>query len=101
MKIPYQNDNTLAFFSKIPYNVVNSNPPTKRVLKTKKYNLNRMANKLIQYIVDSKNELKHVTWPSKKEVKRHTILVIIISVGVALFLGIIDYILNFGLEQII
>ena len=59
------------------------------------------AHKLIQYIKDSKEELKHVTWPTKKEVRRHTILVIAVSLGVAAFLGIIDYILNFGLEKII
>ncbi|MFA4872106.1 MAG: preprotein translocase subunit SecE [Patescibacteria group bacterium] len=59
------------------------------------------ANKLIQYVKDSKEELKHVTWPTKKEVRRHTILVIAVSLGVAAFLGIIDYILNFGLEKII
>lgn len=62
-----------------------------------------MANleKITQYIKDSKNELKKVTWPTKKEVKQHTFLVIGISVGVALFLGLVDYILTFGLEKII
>ena len=59
------------------------------------------AHKLIQYIKDSKEELKHVTWPTKIEVRRHTILVIAVSLGVAAFLGMIDYILNFGLEKII
>ncbi len=59
------------------------------------------AHKLIQYIKDSREELKHVTWPTKIEVRRHTILVIAVSLGVAAFLGMIDYILNFGLEKII
>jgi len=60
-----------------------------------------MVKKIIQYIKDSKEELKKVTWPNKKEVKKHTILVIAISVGVAAFLGIIDYVLTIGLEKII
>ncbi|MEK7167400.1 MAG: preprotein translocase subunit SecE [Patescibacteria group bacterium] len=59
------------------------------------------VDKLVQYIKDSKNELKKVTWPSKKEVKQHTLLVIGVSLGVALFLGVVDYILTFGLEKII
>jgi len=52
-----------------------------------------------QYIKDSKNEMKNVTWPSRAEVKKHTLLVIGISLGVALFLGIIDYFLTLGFEK--
>ena len=52
-----------------------------------------------QYIKDSKNEMKNVTWPSRAEIKKHTLLVIGISLGVALFLGIIDYILTLGFER--
>jgi len=58
-------------------------------------------NKLVQYIKDSIVELKKVTWPNKKEVKRHTILVILISAAMAAFLGIVDYILTIGLEKIV
>jgi len=60
-----------------------------------------MANALIQYIKESREELKHVTWPTKKEVKNHTLLVIAVSLGVALFLGAVDYIFNLGLTNII
>ena len=52
-----------------------------------------------QYIKDSKNEMKNVTWPSRAEVKKHTLLVIGISLAVALFLGIIDYFLTIGFER--
>lgn len=57
--------------------------------------------KLVQYLVDSKNEVKKVTWPTKKEVKQHTVLVIIISLSVALFLGLVDLFLTKIIEQII
>ena len=60
-----------------------------------------MTNKLVQYIKDSKDELKNVTWPTKKEVKHHTVLVVAISLGVAAFLGVVDYLLNIGLGRII
>ncbi|HLD28588.1 MAG TPA: preprotein translocase subunit SecE [Patescibacteria group bacterium] len=56
---------------------------------------------IIQYIKDSKNELRKVTWPNKREVRQHTVLVIIISLAVALFLGIADYVLSWALEFII
>lgn len=58
-------------------------------------------NKLTQYLKDSKNEMKKVTWPSKKEIRQHTLLVIGISLGVAAFLGLVDYILTLGFERII
>lgn len=56
---------------------------------------------LIQYIKDSKEELRHVTWPTKHEVKKHTTLVVALSLAMAAFLGAIDYILTIGLEKII
>jgi len=59
------------------------------------------VNKLVQYIKDSRNEIKKVTWPTKKEIKQHTILVITISLAVAAFLGLVDYILTQVIEKII
>lgn len=58
-------------------------------------------NKLTKYIKESVLELKKVTWPSKKETYRYTLLVIGLSLLVAVFLGALDYIFNFGLETII
>lgn len=54
-----------------------------------------------QYLKDSVAEMKKVTWPTKKEIQQHTVLVIAISLGVAAFLGLCDYILNLGLENFI
>ncbi|PIR05926.1 preprotein translocase subunit SecE [Candidatus Kuenenbacteria bacterium CG11_big_fil_rev_8_21_14_0_20_37_9] len=58
-------------------------------------------NKLIQYIKDSKTELKKVVWPTKKQIINHTALVIGFSLALAVFLGIIDYALNKTLEIIL
>lgn len=60
-----------------------------------------MANKLTNYIKGSAEEMKKVTWPTKKETYRYTLLVIGISLAVAAFLGTLDYIFNWGLELII
>jgi preprotein translocase subunit SecE len=43
------------------------------------------------YIKESKAELKKVTWPTKKDVKNHTLLVIGFSLSMAAFLGAIDF----------
>jgi preprotein translocase subunit SecE len=58
-------------------------------------------NKIIAYIKASIEEMKKVTWPTKKETYNYTLLVIFISIGVALFLGLLDIIFTKGLEYLI
>lgn len=58
-------------------------------------------NKLTNYIKSSAEEMKKVTWPTKKETQNYTFLVIGISLAVAVFLGALDYIFTIGLELII
>jgi len=56
---------------------------------------------ITQYFRDSRAELKKVTWPTREQTRNHTLLVIGISVGVAIFLGVIDYVFNWALEKFI
>lgn len=58
-------------------------------------------NKIASYIRESIAEMKKVTWPTKKETYNYTLLVIGISLGAAIFLGILDYIFTYGLQFII
>jgi len=58
-------------------------------------------NKITNYIKESIAEMKKVTWPTKKETRNYTLLVIGISIGVALFLGLLDYIFTTGFQLII
>jgi preprotein translocase subunit SecE len=58
-------------------------------------------NKIVNYIKDSIQEMKKVTWPTKEETKNYTLLVIGISLGVAVFLGALDYIFTKILELLI
>lgn len=60
-----------------------------------------IMNKIINYIRDSWIELKKVSWPSKQETYKNTIMVIVVSISIAAFLGLADYGLNLGLEQLI
>lgn len=60
-----------------------------------------MITKLKSYIKNSINELKKVNWPTKQQAIKHTILVIAISLVVAAFLGIIDFILTKVLQLVI
>jgi len=52
-----------------------------------------------QYVSESWKELKNVTWPTKEEWRKHTILVIVISLITAAFLGACDYVISFGIER--
>jgi preprotein translocase subunit SecE len=58
-------------------------------------------NALSNYIKGSIEEMKKVTWPTKEQATRYTILVIAISLVVAIFLGSIDYLFAEGLKLII
>jgi len=61
----------------------------------------KQIKRLTQYIKDSYVELKKVTWPTKKETTNYTILVIGISLAIAVIIGVLDYLLNFGIELVI
>ncbi|RJO58976.1 preprotein translocase subunit SecE [Candidatus Parcubacteria bacterium] len=60
-----------------------------------------MANWLVKYFKESYEELKKVSWPSRKDTVRDTLVVIGVSLGVAIFLSLLDLGLTFGLEKII
>ncbi len=57
--------------------------------------------KIIRYFQESLEEMKKVTWPTKKETYSYTLLVIGISLVVAAFLGVLDYTLNLGLKALL
>jgi preprotein translocase subunit SecE len=63
--------------------------------------MNLKDNKLVRYFAEAKTELEKVTWPSRKETITYTLLVVGVSVGVAVFLGAIDFGLNKVLETLI
>jgi preprotein translocase subunit SecE len=47
-------------------------------------------NKVIKYFIDSYQELKKVTWPTRKQLIRDTLIVIVSSIAVTAFIGLID-----------
>jgi preprotein translocase subunit SecE len=60
-----------------------------------------MANRIVSYFKESKEELKKVSWPTRQQTIKNTLIVIGVSAGVALFLGLVDYLLSLGLTRII
>jgi len=47
---------------------------------------------IFDYFRETKGEMKHVSWPTKKQVTAYTVSVVIISIFAALYLGLFDYI---------
>jgi preprotein translocase subunit SecE len=57
--------------------------------------------KIINYVKDTRGELKHVSWPTRKQVTNFTMVVIGMAIFVALFLGFFDFLftnLLFGIK---
>jgi len=51
-------------------------------------------NKIADYLKSTKGELKHVSWPGRREIIIYTSIVIVISIVVAALLGFFDYIFS-------
>lgn len=55
----------------------------------------------IDYLRDTKAELRHVTWPTKSEAINYTIIVLAISIGTGVFLGFLDFVFTKALQRFI
>ncbi len=57
--------------------------------------------RLITYFKETRAELKHVTWPTRKQAILYTLVVIVISLGTAAYLGFFDYVFSTLLKLVI
>ncbi|OHA17605.1 MAG: preprotein translocase subunit SecE [Candidatus Taylorbacteria bacterium RIFCSPLOWO2_02_FULL_43_11] len=57
--------------------------------------------KIIDYINETKVEMSHVSWPSRRQAITFTVLVIAFSFGVAAYLGLFDYIFSLAVQKLI
>lgn len=56
---------------------------------------------LINYIKDTKSELKHVSWPTNKQAVIFSLVVILISLFTAVFLGFFDVLFSLILKKFV
>jgi preprotein translocase subunit SecE len=54
---------------------------------------------IIKFFTEAKAELTKVSWPNRQELVRYTILVVIISLAVAIFLGVLDVAFSYLVEN--
>jgi len=57
--------------------------------------------KIGNFLTEVKQELKKVTWPTRQETIRYTLLVVFISLGVAFFLGAGDIVFSWLLNKFV
>lgn len=48
----------------------------------------------ISYLKNVRGEFSHVVWPSPRQAAIHTVLILLVSAFVALFIGVLDYLLT-------
>ena len=57
--------------------------------------------KAIQFLKEFKVEMKKVTWPSRKDTIASTSVVLVITIIVALYLGLADWLITRGIRLIL
>jgi preprotein translocase subunit SecE len=53
-----------------------------------------MIERIKAYLTDTRSELKKVTWPSRQELRESTQVVIVSTMIVTIFVGVVDQILS-------
>jgi preprotein translocase subunit SecE len=64
-------------------------------------NPKNMVDRLKKYLRETRTELKKVSWPTREETVRSTIVVIIASAAFAVFLGGLDFIFQSVLNRFV
>ena len=56
---------------------------------------------LREYVKDVRVEMSKVSWPTREELRRHTMVVVVMVIMVAIFVGIVDRGLSFAFEALL
>lgn len=78
----------------------NENPPSQEATEGRGAEQTQSM-KLVEYIKETRAELKHVSWPTRKQAIVFTVVVIVISLITAVYLGAFDYVFTTILKLII
>ena len=61
----------------------------------------KSGNKIVRFFKEVKSEMKKVVWPTRKQVVRHTLVVIASVALIGLVIWGLDMLFSLGLEQVI
>ena len=57
--------------------------------------------KVADYLAETRAELKHVVWPTRRQAIVFTAVVVLITVSVSAFLGVLDSLFQFLIARIL
>ncbi len=57
--------------------------------------------KIQRFLREAYSEMKKVSWPTREQTIQYTTLVVAISISVAVFLGILDYLFGSVIKSVI
>jgi preprotein translocase subunit SecE len=61
----------------------------------------KKENAIIRYLRDTRAELRKVRWPTRQEAWNLTKVVLAVTISMALFLGLLDYLFSLELRAIV
>ncbi len=56
---------------------------------------------LQDYLKETRAEMKHVSWPTRRQVLSYTLVVVVVSLVTSLYLGLFDFIFGFIIDRFI
>lgn len=56
---------------------------------------------MFNYFKDVRAEMRHVSWPTRRQAVIYTVVVIAVSLITAIYLGLLDYVFSLVIKQII
>ncbi len=57
--------------------------------------------RLVNYLKDTRGELSHVSWPTRRQAIVFTAIVVAVSIVVAAYLGLFDYVLSLIIQKFV
>ena len=57
--------------------------------------------RITDYLKETRAELRHVHWPTRRQAAMFTLLVVAVSLATAAYLGVFDYLFSLILRQIL
>lgn len=61
--------------------------------------IRNLPSRLVTFLKEVRVEMKKVNWPTREETVKFTLIVVIASAVVALFLGGLDYVFRISIER--
>jgi preprotein translocase subunit SecE len=56
---------------------------------------------MFNYFKDVRAEMRHVSWPTRRQAIIYTVVVIAVSLATAVYLGLLDYFFSFIIQKVI